>query len=100
MSGIITVSGKTIEFPHDNTIESVFVTVFDHLLKFGTVIRFGRQGAVDILPDNVDFGMFGKLHTFAKLPFDTCFGLIIRTIPRINYRFHLVPPFKVKSTDM
>ena len=83
MSGIITVSGKAVEFPNDNTIESVFITVLDHLLKFGTVIRFCRQSAVDILPDNVDFGMFGKLHTFAKLPFDTRFRLIIRTIPRI-----------------
>ena len=88
MSGVVTVTGKPVEFSNDNAIESVFITVFDHSLKFGTVVRFGGQCAIDIVADDVDFGAFGKFHTFAKLPFDTCFRLIIRTIPRINHCFH------------
>lgn len=97
MSGVVTITGKPVEFPNDNAIESVFITVFDHSLEFGPIIRFCRQSAVDILPDNVDFGMFGKLHTFAKLPFDTCFGLIIRTISRVYNCFHYrLSPFNNK----
>ena len=88
MSGVVTVTGKPVEFPNDNAIESVFITVFDHSLKFGTVIRFGSQRAIDIVADDVDFGAFGKFHTLVKLPFDTRFRLIIRTIPRIYNCFH------------
>ena len=78
MSGVVTITGKPVEFPNDNTIESVFITVLDHLLKFGTVIRFGSQRAIYIVADNVDFGTLGKFHTLMKLPFDTRFRLIIR----------------------
>ena len=88
MSGIITVSGKAVELPHDNAIESVFITVFDHSLKFGTVIRFGSQRAIYIVADDVNFGTLGKFHAFAKLPFDTRFRLIIRTISRVYNCFH------------
>ena len=63
MSGVVTVTGKPAEFPNDNAIESVFITVFDHSLKFGTVIRFGSQRAIDIVADDVDFGTLGKFHT-------------------------------------
>ena len=88
MSGVVTVTGKPVEFPNDNAIESVFITVFDHSLKFGTVVRFGSLRAIDIVADNVDFGTLGKFHAFAKLPFDTCFRLIIRTISRVYNCFH------------
>ena len=63
MSGVVTITGKPVEFPNDNAIESVFITVFDHSLKFGTVIRFGSQRAIDIVADDVDFGTLGKFHT-------------------------------------
>ena len=88
MSGVVTITGKPVEFPNDNAIESVFITVFDHSLKFGTVIRFGSQRAIDIVADDVDFGTLGKFHAFAKLPFDTRFRLIIRTISRVYNCFH------------
>ena len=63
MSEVVTVTGKPVELPNDNTIESVFITVFDHSLKFGTVVCFGCQRAIDIVADDVDFGAFGKFHT-------------------------------------
>ena len=66
MSGVVTITGKPVELPNDNAIESVFITVFDHSLKFGTVVRFCSQRASDIVADNVDFGAFGKFHTFPK----------------------------------
>ena len=47
MSGVVTITGKPVKFPNDNTIESMFITVLDHLLKFGTVIRFCSQRAID-----------------------------------------------------
>mgnify|MGYP007095662647 CR=1 FL=1 len=88
MSGVVTVTGKPAEFPNDNTIESVLITVFDHSLEFGTVVRFGGQCAIDIVADDVDFGTLGKFHTLVKLPFDTRFRLIIRTISRVYNCFH------------
>ena len=88
MSGVVTVTGKSVEFPNDNTIESVFITVVDHLLKFGTVVCFCSQRSIDIVADDVDFGALGKFHTLVKLPFDTRFRLIIRTISRVYNCFH------------
>ena len=88
MSGVVTVTGKPTEFPNDNAIESVFITVFDYSLKFGTVIRFGSQRAIDIVADDIDFGTLGKFHTLVKLPFDTRYRLIIRTISRVYNCFH------------
>ena len=88
MSGVVTVTGKPVELPNDNTIESVFITVFDHSLKFGTVVCFDSQRSIDIVADDVDFGAFGKFHTLVKLPFDTRFRLIIRTISRVYNCFH------------
>ena len=95
MSGVVTITGKPVKFPHDNAIESVLITVFNHSLKFGAVIRFGSQRAIYIVADDVNFGTLGKFHTFAKLPFDTRFRLIIRTISRVYNCFHLLSPLFV-----
>ena len=95
MSGVVTVTGKPAEFPNDNAIESVFITVFDHSLKFGTVIRFGSQRAIDIVADDVDFGTLGKFQTLVKLHFDTRFRLIIRTISRVYNCFHYQLSFEL-----
>lgn len=43
MSGVVTVTGKPAEFPNDNAIESVFITVFDHSLKFGDGYPFWQS---------------------------------------------------------
>ena len=88
MRAVVTVTSKTIEFPHDNAIECMLVTILNHALKFRAVVGFRRHGAVDIIIYNLNIVICGELHTFAKLPFDRGFALIIRTISRINYCSH------------
>jgi len=64
---VIAITCKAVKFPYNNHIKVAFVAIFNHPLKLGTIICFGRQCAVYIGINNGHFVLFGKFHTFTEL---------------------------------
>lgn len=100
VSAVISVTGKPVQLPNDNNIEGMFIAVLNHALKFRTVICLCSQSTVYVIAYDVNSRTLGIFHTFAKLPLDGRFGLIIRTVSCINYCFHFCcSPIRRKSVS-
>ena len=75
---VIAVPSKAVEFPDQHDVKQLFVAVFYHLLELRAIVRFGRDGTVDIVLDDGDAILFGISRTFPDLTFDGFFALVIR----------------------
>ena len=75
---IIAVSGKTVELPDQHDVEQLFVAVFYHLLELRAIVRFGRDGTVDIVLDDGDAVLLRIGSAFTNLAFNGFFALVIR----------------------
>lgn len=86
MSGVVTVTGKTVEFPNDNQIKVVLCAVFDHALKIRTAVCFGGKGTVNVLTDNRNSVLLCKSITLPHLSLNGFFTLIFTGIAGVNHR--------------
>ena len=66
-----------------------------HTLKLGTVVRFSRNGSVNIMPDYRDTVLLSKSGILTNLSLDRFLTLIVRGIPSVNYTCHILTAFPV-----
>ena len=85
---VVAVPGKTVQFPDQHNVKQLFVAVLDHLLELRAVVRFCRNGTVDIVLDDGDAVLFGISRTFTNLAFDGFFTLVVRGIAGIDHSGH------------
>ena len=77
-STVVAVSGKAVEFPDQHNVKQLLVAVFYHLLKLRAVVRFGRDGTVNVVLDDGDAILFRIGSAFTNLAFNGFFALVIR----------------------
>ena len=75
---IKTIPGKAVKFPDENNIKQLFAAVFDHLLEFRAIVRFGRECTVNVVLDDRDAVLFRISRAFPNLAFNRFFTLVIR----------------------
>ena len=75
---VVAVSGKAVQFPDQHDIKQLFVAVFYHLLKLRAVVRFCRDGTVDVVLDDGDAVLLRIGSAFTNLAFNGFFALVIR----------------------
>ena len=75
---IKTIPGKAVKFPDENNIKQLLAAVFDHLLEFRAIVRFGRECTVNVVLDDHDAVLFRISRAFPNLAFNGFFALIIR----------------------
>ena len=96
-SGIIAVACEAVELPDNDHVEQVFCAVLNHTLKIGTVIRFCRKRAVDIIRYDVDTLSIGKLQAFTNLSLYGFLTLIVGGVSCIDDAVH--PSLPPESKD-
>jgi len=87
-STVVAVPGKTVQLPDQHNVEQLLVTVLDHLLELGSIVRLGRDGTVDIVLDDGDAVLLSIRRAFTNLTFNGFFALVIRGIAGIDYGGH------------
>ena len=85
---VITIPGKTVEFPDQHNVKQLFVAVLYHLLKLRAVVRLGRDGTVNVVLDDGDAVFLGISRAFPDLAFDGFFALVVRGIASIDHGGH------------
>ena len=85
---VVAVSGKTVEFPDQHDVKQLLVTVFYHLLELRAVVRFGRDGTVNIVLDDGDAVFLSIRRAFPNLAFDGFFTLVVRGIASVDHSGH------------
>ena len=75
---VVAVPGKTVKLPDQHNVKQLFVAVFYHLLKLRAVVRFGRDGTVNVVLDDSDAILFRIGSAFTNLAFNGFFALVIR----------------------
>ena len=75
---VVAVPGKTVKLPDQHNVKQLFVAVFYHLLKLRAVVRFGRDGTVNVVLDDGDAILFRIGSAFTNLAFNGFFALVIR----------------------
>ena len=77
MSGVVTVTGKAVEFPYNDKLKLFISTIFYHFLEVRTIIRSGRESTVDVCTNDLHIVLFGKSLALTQLTFNRLFTLII-----------------------
>ena len=75
---VVAVPGKTVKLPDQHNVKQLLVTVLNHLLKLRAVVRFGRDGTVNVVLDDGDAILFRIGSAFTNLAFNGFFALVIR----------------------
>ena len=83
------VSGKPIQFPNDDHIETLLSAIFDHSLKLGPIVGFSRYRSVNVCANNFNTVLFCVCCILTQLTFNGFLTLRIRGIPRINNTSHI-----------
>ena len=85
---VVAVSGKAVQLPDQHNVKQLFVAVFDHLLKLRAVVRFGRDGTVNVVLDDGDAILFRIGSAFTNLAFNGFFALVIAGIAGVDHSGH------------
>ena len=85
---VVAISGKAVEFPDQNDIKQLLVAVLYHLLELRAVVRFGRDGTVNVVLDDGDAVFLSIRCAFPNLAFDGFFALVVRGIASIDHGGH------------
>ena len=85
---VVAVPGKTVELPDQHDIKQLFVAVLDHLLELRAVVRFCRNGTVDIVLDDGDAILFRIGGALPDLTFNGFFALTVSRIAGIDHSGH------------
>ena len=74
---IVTVAGKSIQLPDEDDVKEFLRAVLDHALEVGAIVRLCGKRPVYVLPDDLQFVIFGILRALPDLPLDALLPLII-----------------------
>ena len=91
MRAVVTISGKTVQLPHQDCIKKAFLAVGNHTLKVRPVRRSGGQSSVNIAAqqgDPIAYSVFGAL---PNLPLNGFFSLTFCGIAGIDNCVHIAP---------
>ena len=75
---VVAVPGKAVQLPDQHDVKQLFVAVFYHLLELRAVVRFCRDGTVDVVLDDGDAVLLRIGSAFTNLAFNGFFALVIR----------------------
>ena len=91
---VVAVPGKTIQLPDNDDIKDSTLAVFDHLLELRAIIRFCRDGTVNVVFDHREAILFRIGGALPNLTFDGFFTLTVSRITGIDHGGHgRHPPF-------
>ena len=85
---VIAVAGEAVQFPDQDHVEQLAFAVLDHLLELRPVVRFGRDGPVDVVPDYCHAVLFGIGGALADLAFNGFFTLVVGGIAGVDNSGH------------
>ena len=85
---VVAVPGKAVQLPDQHDVKQLLVAVLNHLLKLRSVVRFGRDGTVDIVLDDGDAVLLGIRRTFPNLTLNRFFALIVTGIAGVDHGGH------------
>ena len=83
---VVAVPGKTVQLPDQNDIKQLLVAVLYHLLELRAVVRFGRDGTVNVVLDDGDAVFLSIRRAFTNLTLDGFFTLVVRGIAGIDHK--------------
>ena len=85
---VVAIPGKAVEFPDQHNVKQLLVTVFNHLLELGSIVRLGRNSTVNIVLDDSDAIFLGIRRAFTNLTLDGFLALVITGIAGVDYSGH------------
>ena len=85
---VVAISGKAVEFPDQNDIKQLLVAVLYHLLELRAVVRFGRDGTVNVVLDDGDAVFLSIRRAFTNLTLDGFFTLTVTGIAGVDHGGH------------
>ena len=85
---VVAISGKAVEFPDQNDIKQLLVAVLYHLLELRAVVRFGRDGTVNVVLDDGDAVFLSIRRAFTNLTLDGFFTLVVAGIAGVDHGSH------------
>ena len=85
---VVAVPGKTIQLPDNDDIKDSAFAVLDHLLELRAVVRFCRDGTVDIVLHHCEAILFRIGGAFPDLTFNGFFALTVSRIAGIDHGGH------------
>ena len=85
---VVTIPGKAVQLPDQHDVKQLLIAVLDHLLEFGSIVRLGRDGTVDIVLDHGDAILLRIGRTFTNLTFYGFFALVVAGIAGVNHGGH------------
>ena len=85
---VVAVSGKAVELPDNDDVKDATLTVLDHLLELRAVVRFCRDGTVNVVLYHCEAVLFRIGGAFPDLTFNGFFALTISRIAGIDHGGH------------
>ena len=85
---VVAVSGKAVELPDNDDVKDATLTVLDHLLELRAVVRFCRDGTVNVVLYHREAVLFRIGGAFPDLTFNGFFALTISRIAGIDHSSH------------
>ena len=85
---VVAVSGKAVELPDNDDVKDATLTVLDHLLELRAVIRFCRDGTVNVVFDHRESVLLRIGSALPNLTFDGFFTLAVSRIAGIDHSGH------------
>ena len=85
---VVAVSGKAVELPDNDDVKDATLTVFDHLLELRAVVRFCRNGTVNVVLYHREAVLFRIGGAFPDLTFNGFFTLAVSRIAGIDHSGH------------
>ena len=85
---VVAVPGKAIQLPYDDDIKDAAFAVFNHLLELWAVVRFCRDGTVNVVFDHRESVLLRIGSALPNLTFDGFFTLAVSRIAGIDHSGH------------
>ena len=85
---VVAVSGKAVELPDNDDVKDATLTVLNHLLELRAVVRFCRDGTVNVVLYHREAVLFRIGGAFPDLTFNGFFALTISRIAGIDHSSH------------
>ena len=85
---VVAIPGKAVKFPDQHDVKQLLIAVLDHLLEFGSIVRLGRDGTVNVVLDDGDAVLFRIGSALPNLAFNGFFTLVVAGIAGVYHGSH------------
>ena len=85
---VVAIPGKAVELPDNDDIKDSALAVLNHLLELRSVVRFCRNGTVDVVLHHREAVLLGIGSAFPNLTFDGFFSLAVSEIASVDHGGH------------